>query len=293
MQNNQSNFWSRVGERWGSFFYVVLDPWALILGVATAAFLYTSAGHSDKTISAVLSLGVTVSSGLLGGVLAHRWAENTETQVLVARGHSAIRNLRLLMGTVRTIEHRVQIYLSRLACESCSQEVVRTYLEEVLQGCVTLHEETVNAVENWTDIIPNADITTQVGKIHELQTEIDGKQSEVEKLKAELDANETSTSERVAVVEKALKEKIAELVKAKRELSSREVALGNVVFGGSLTLPPSPKIRMVDWGPFTINAKGIMETPSISVVSPSSRCKGCGGTLATGRCSSCGMVILN
>jgi hypothetical protein len=151
VQDKKSTFWVRVQGRWSAFLYVVLDPWAIMLGFATAAFLYTSAGQSDKTISAVLSLGVTVSSGLLGGVLAHRWAENTEAQVLVARGHSAIRNLRLLMGTVRSIESRIRVYLSRLASDSCSQEVVRTYLEEVLQGCVTLHEETINAVENWTD----------------------------------------------------------------------------------------------------------------------------------------------
>jgi hypothetical protein len=145
----------------------------------------------------------------------------------------------------------------------------------------------------WTDIIPNADITTQLGKIHELQSEIELRQSEVQKLTTEFHADKTATSERVAVVEKALREKESELAKAERELSSRDVTLGNfaltshdAVVQNILRSSYSGDLRKV---PASISSGG---SPA-DMVHLSSVCGPCGGTLKNGRCTKCGIVLMS
>ena len=77
--------------------------------------------------------------------------------------------------------------------------------EESIAICSLLQEETVSSIENSTDIVPEADIKTQIGVISDLKTSIDDKEGELTHLKATLaEAQGKSEQER-----KALRDQLA------------------------------------------------------------------------------------
>jgi hypothetical protein len=111
----------------------------------------------------------------------------------------------------------------------CARELVTAYLEEVLEKCNTLHEETINAIENWTDIIPEADVTTQIGKIGALQGQIGDLAAEADRLRNELDSSRDLSAKEVTGMRQKLLDKESELQHARRELSTRRTALNDVL----------------------------------------------------------------
>ena len=97
-------FWSTLKnysliKKWGKFLLVILDPWVITLAIATIYFIYYSNKPKtvDKNILTILTLFISLFSAILGGVLANKWAEITEAKVLVTRGKSAIRSLKLIL----------------------------------------------------------------------------------------------------------------------------------------------------------------------------------------------------
>ena len=56
-------------------------------------------------------------------------------------------------------------------------------MREIIDRCTNLQEETVNSVENWTDIIPEAEVKTEIGEISKLQAEMVEKEAEITALK--------------------------------------------------------------------------------------------------------------
>ena len=107
--------------------------------------------------------------------------------------------------------------------------MVTAHLQEVLEKCNTLHEETINAIENWTDIIPEADVTTQIGKIGALQGQIVDLATEAERLRNEFDSSRDLSEKEVTAVRQKLLDKESELQNAKKELSTRRTALIDVL----------------------------------------------------------------
>jgi len=219
-------------ERWVSFLTTILDPWTLILLLSAAALVYGSFVETDKKFGAILTVAATICSGVVGGLIASKWGEHTERQVLVARGRSAIRNLRLLLSSVGTTEKRVETYVRRLTEPGCNNDLVKTYLEEVLERCTILHDEAISAVENWTDIIP--DITTQIGKIGELQSKISADTVEISALRDELKDRRDRSETANQAAEVRLRELQRALEQARTELDARRSILGEpyVLVGG-------------------------------------------------------------
>ncbi|MGA2149235.1 MAG: hypothetical protein ABSH49_30215 [Bryobacteraceae bacterium] len=173
-------------SRWREFFVALLDPWTIILLVSTVAFVAMAAAQKNSMLTAILSSAGSVCAGLFSAIITKKWQERIETELLEARARSAIRNLKLLLGTVVALERRVNAYLENISTSDCPQSLVETYLEEIVEKCNTLHEETINAIENWTDIIPEANVTTQIGKIGALQAQIADLAGEANRLRSEL-----------------------------------------------------------------------------------------------------------
>jgi hypothetical protein len=227
--SRKKQFATDLGDRWSGFLMAVLDPWTILLLLTTLAFVYGATVQSNKALTAMFSGLAAVCSSIFGGLVTNRWQESAQTAVLVARGKSAIRNLKLLLSSVVGLERRVNCYLDRMSGSDCAREVVTAYLEEVLEKCNTLHEETINAIENWTDIIPEADVTTQIGKIGALQGQIGDLANEAERLRNELDSSRDLSAKEVTTVRQKLLDKESELQGAKKELSTRRTALIDVL----------------------------------------------------------------
>jgi hypothetical protein len=251
-----------------------------MLLLSACALVFGSSVQADKRLVAVLSIAASLCSGLLGGVVARKWGEHTERQVLVARGRSAIRNLRLLLSSVRTMEKRVEKYLARLPEADCGREVVKTYLEEVLERCVVLHDEGINAIENWTDIIPEADITTQIGKIGDLELRIAANVAEIDTLRQQLSENKNRSEAEIRAAQDRVCEKEKEVADARAELTARRSSLGGVYTGSVGTfklIGGLPEVK-ISGGNVVVSDNSLL-------------CKKCGGTMQSGVCMLCGGVM--
>jgi len=100
--------------------------------------------------------------------------------------------------------------------ESADQITIRNY-KEISRFCVLLAEEAGNSIENWTDIIPEADLKTEIGVITGLADELIDKENEFEVLQEELRLSRTDSSDSKIKSSK----KMDELSKEIRQLKSK------------------------------------------------------------------------
>lgn len=220
-------------HKWKAFFEIIFDPWILVFLISTVTLIVFQSNQTDKSISAILAVLISLSSAFLGGLIRKQWLDITEESVLIARGKSAIRSLKLLLGNVASVERRVCQYKERYAKQKQEAELIKICLEEIVEKCIVLEEEVLNSIENWTDIIPEADIKTQIGVISELKQSIESLMKDIDGLKTELE----TTREKSRGESEALSKKILE---KERQLSDAQAALDKQrrhVFGeiGSLT----------------------------------------------------------
>lgn len=162
-------------ERWRAFRTAVLDPWAVLLAALTVGLALAVVQLENPPAVWALTVMLSVVAGIFGGLVTSRWNVIAEEGPAVTRGKVAVRSLKLLLANIDSLEQRVSTYLERWRDaerkERLSDEVVETYLEEVIRSCGALVEGALSSIENWTDIIPEADIRTQIGVISSLKEE--------------------------------------------------------------------------------------------------------------------------
>lgn len=270
-----------LGEEWGSFVKVVVSPWAILLLVTTVGLdlvvvfyadtLLASGAGISRVVAGILTSFATLAAGVLGGVLAKRWDDLMGERVLVTKGRSAVRSLKLLLRNIGSLERRVGQYLERHCGENreedLPQEVISTYLEEVVGRCRVLQEETVNSIEDWIDIVPEADIRTQIGLISERGAEIEQLTRQIRDLMAEMEEVRGESETEAKKLRSRIREKEEELSEARRELSKARYGLTGSVLSG-VTLPSS-SFRLSD-------DVGISSIPFSSA--ETIQCENCGNT---------------
>lgn len=227
-------------ERWISFLGIIGDPIAAILLGFTILLAIFLKSQKEPEIIVALTIIITITSGFLGGILRGKWSELTEEKVIVARGKTAVRSLKLLLSNILALEKRVCEYLLRSQDEQSrvgqNPEVIRTYLEEIIGRCRSQGEEAISSIENWTDIVPEADIRTQIGVISKLRDEGDKLIREVRTLKEILAEAKNQKIEETAKLKKEIETKEEELRKIKYQLfATSNRAFGTSGFLGSPT----------------------------------------------------------
>lgn len=225
---------SSLYKKWKNFLNVILDPWVIILSLATVYFIYFSnlPGTTDKNIISILTLIISLFSAILGGILANRWAEITELKVLVARGKSAIRSLKLILLNISKIEKRTKYYISSIDKENEDFKLVISNFEEVIEKCYILEEEIISSIENWTDIIPEVEnMKTQIGLITDMINTESLLQQEILGLNKNLEA-EKEKGKQNNDMQNLLKEKEAELTEVKRKLTIADNKFNETVLSG-------------------------------------------------------------
>lgn len=216
MDNEKKNF----KERWTSFARVVFDPWAVALYflIGVLAIFYSQA--KEDYVKALLTFLFSIIASLIGGIYTKRWSDINEEKILVARGTTAIRSLKLLLQQIVSVENRARLFFKRNE-KKAEIELTKLNYEEIVDRCRLLEEQALGAIENWNDIIPEADVKTQIGILSELKL----KEEELEK-KIESVTEQKETSEK----EKTFKEKEAnslkkELEKLRADLRDKEQKL--------------------------------------------------------------------
>lgn len=220
-------------NRWLAFFKIIGDPWVIILFIGVILLIISSSFLTiSESIKNILVVIISIVSSLLGGIFAKRWSDLNEENILIARGNSAIRNLKLLLLNIGQIEKRVSVYISRLKKENNEYELTKTYLEEIIEKCNILEEEVINSIENWTDIIPEANLKTQIGIVTELKSEIDRLSQQITELNKELNVTQESGAQEMTNLVDKLSSKEKELKDFKRKLWEKENELNTSVLSG-------------------------------------------------------------
>ncbi|MCH7839793.1 MAG: hypothetical protein IID38_06115, partial [Planctomycetes bacterium] len=229
-----------LGNRWRLFLNIVLDPWVLVLLFATSGFLIASLYATSKVTLGLLSVLITLSSAVLGGRVMKYWSDLTEQNIITARGTTAVRSLKLLLRNIGSLESRLSIFLHHLDEESEATRIAKRNYEEAISACIVLEEEVVSSIENWTDIIPEADIKTQIGLISELKRKMKERAAELRKLKSEHEDTRGKTEEDKELLQEQIREKTAQIVSLEDELNSKKLqfSISDTPLGSGYVYPP-------------------------------------------------------
>ncbi|HET6725630.1 MAG TPA: hypothetical protein VFH85_06465 [Gammaproteobacteria bacterium] len=215
-----------LGDRWRQFGAIVLDPWTACLMLAVAALFYMSLHQANAVGSTLLFVLITLTSAVLGGRITKQWVEATEGGVVVARGRSAVRSLKLLLRTISSLESRIRAFRDAEGEIEQHPLMVRRNYEEAIQACNLLQEETVSSIENWTDIVPEADIKTQIGLISELKKSIADKEIELSNLDDQLRETKGQSEAERTQLKQQIRDKAAQIDKLQHEVMERKVNVG-------------------------------------------------------------------
>jgi hypothetical protein len=223
MINKKRNY--ELCEKWKLFFNILLDPWLLILLISTIILVVFSNDSDNREFLLYINLLITLTSSLLGGFFSNKWASLTEKNVLEVRAKSAIRSLKLIFTTINNLENRTNLFLNRIKQEDENSGLIKTNLEEIIEKCNILEEETINSIEDWTDIIPEVEnVKSQIGLISELKIEVVSKQAEIALLKEESGQNKE--------LQEKLENKEKELQSIKAKLATAETKISNGLLSG-------------------------------------------------------------
>jgi outer membrane murein-binding lipoprotein Lpp len=155
--------------------------------------------------------------------MSTKWTEIAETKLVKARGKLAVRNLKVLLSNIEAIEKRVKCYLAGVDSNAAENKLFVTYLEEIVEKCNALEEQTVNSIENWTDIIPEADITTQIGLISQLKVVISQLTNDIDQMKQSAQEIKEESSRVKEGLNKKISEKEKELAAVRSKLREKEI----------------------------------------------------------------------
>lgn len=233
-------------DRWRLFGNIILDPWVLILLVASAAAGYLAGHQSDPKSIFLMTLIAAICGGILGGILTKRWSEMTDERVIIARGKTAVRGLHLLLNNIAYLEERTKLFLSRQDETAERSDEAWVAFEEIIGVCRVLEEEALNSIENWTDIIPEADVKTQIGMISRLQQLVESLQIDIGRLKSQAEESNKDKAE-VAALRKAIQERESLLQVAQSKLLGSRITLGTSGPAG-FSLDPDPALFVVNTG---------------------------------------------
>lgn len=229
-------------ENWKAFLHTILDPWIVILLIATGILLVISVRQGKQqtpppaVYSALLNLMLIVSSGILGARLTKQWLDQTESGILVVRGKAAIRNLKLLMHNIATLGTRVRMFTHTMNGQAKAPKAITTRnYEEIVSKCDSLAEEAVNSIENWTDIIPEANVRTQIGELTKLRGQLNQRMSEFARLQKEIKETKSQSAGQKAQFKKQLEDKESKIRELRAEVLSQQTKVGSPLLGTGLS----------------------------------------------------------
>jgi hypothetical protein len=178
-----------LGERWAICWNVLADPGVFFMTLSTAGLIILSLKQKDGGVSAAVTyVLITLAAAILGGRAWQQWQQATEEGALNVRGNLSVRNLSLLLQSISSLNVRLKSFLKRDDHIKNNPDVTIRNYEEAINGCTLLLEQTISAIESWTDIVPGADMKTQIGMVTDLTTKVRDTEDEISRTKAALAA---------------------------------------------------------------------------------------------------------
>ncbi len=230
----------RLLETWGHFISIVLNPLTTLLtllGVFLGIVLVSLEDPKNAPVAAALALMIAVVSCVVGAISYNKWTQASSQKAASARGEATVRSLNLVLRNINALHGRTQQYLDRHNDEgyrkSISEEVIKTYLEEISRTLVVLQEETISSIENWADVVPEADIRSQLGMITSLTREVSLEAEELEQMKRTFREEKTPSEEEKKELAERIRQKEANLAELRKELAHTHVKYPQI--GGALS----------------------------------------------------------
>lgn len=117
-------------------------------------------------------------------------------------------------------------------------------MEETIEKINALTEESVSSIENWMDIIPDANVKTQIGQISDLSDELISKTNELDNLKNQLDKVVVDRNEKL---KKEIADENYELLKLKSRFIQKqyEFGLSDQSIGTIIQSATNPAVKSV------------------------------------------------
>lgn len=217
-------------KRWKIFGGLVLDPWNLFTLIGLGFLLSVDSRSVNSLTNGLMSALTILASTVLGGRITNQWIKITEGGIVVARGKSAVRSLKLLLRSIAALESRVVRFLGNGEEIDTNPPVTRRNYEEIIETCNLLEEETVSSIENWTDIVPEADIKSQIGMISELKGTLTEKESDLSALKGQLEETQEESADERRLLGEEIREKTKQINKLNNKIFGLQTGLGGVGF---------------------------------------------------------------
>jgi hypothetical protein len=226
---------------WKDFGLTIIYPWAIFFLILTVIFLILQFIYNDPVLNITFSILMALSAGVLGGFATKKWERLPDEKLMINKGHSAIRNLWHIFGGIILIERRVGFYLTRYEDEkeskNITKEVIRTYLEEIIEKCINSEVEIINAIEDWSDLLPEyADVKIKFAEI----IEMNGRYNELidldKKFDQRIEEEDEITESEINILKRERKELRNEIARLRNELNKKSLQLGTTF----VTASPSP-----------------------------------------------------
>lgn len=230
---DKKGFWSGLGSRWATFLSVALEPGTLLLLVALGLLYLYSGKENNEQTSVLIFLLLTIASVVLGGRITKKWIELSEGDLVVARGKSAVRSLMLQLRSIAALENRMRLFRSAESEIEEQPDVVKRNYEEAIRTCESLQEQTVGAIENWTDIVPEASIKSQIGVISDLKVAIGEREDQLESLKTELQDTEGKSKKENTSLRKQIIDGEEQIAALQDELYKKKYDIGGLLSQGA------------------------------------------------------------
>jgi archaellum component FlaC len=220
-------------NKWANFWNVIFDPWVVSIFSVTLIVICFAAEIEDKKFQSVMTIIIAILSSIFGGIIANRWAQYTEFKVLVVRGKSAVRSLKLILLNVSNVGKRTKHYISDLEEDKGEYKLIKSNFEEIVEKCNILEEEILSSIENWTDIIPEIkDAKNNIGLASQMKIQI----AELEKVISELNKKLVTVTEEGSHERTKLLQEVAEKEKARADalekLKNAEIKINTTILGG-------------------------------------------------------------
>ena len=205
---------SLLATEWKRAADLMLSPWVLSPIVLTALFTYMAVRSESRSVITAFSVVANVSAGIVGAIIWDKWLKSAGRSILAVRGESTIRSLKLLLNTLSAVDARIRCYAAAIRRGPIAAEVQEVWLDETVEKLNMVSEQTINAMESWTDILGNdASVHLTVGRateLHQTLQDLQHTQAAAERVLAV--SKEASAEERARLTE-ALAATRAEMAK--------------------------------------------------------------------------------
>lgn len=218
-------------SEWDLFLKIIFSPIIFVLLVSIIVLIFLpDGGSSSQEYETLVTIVISIFSGVAGALILSKWSAYQESGVLATRGKSAVRGLKLLLHHLSTLEERLLCHKSILKTEDHTSEIV---FDESLGWCRALQEETLNSIEEWVGIVPDADIKVLVGELSKLKSARAQLEGQIQDLKNNLDQVKDDTGKEKEALKKQLVSAEKKLNQLEQNIDAKEVKIGSIWSGSA------------------------------------------------------------